>query len=63
MDDRAQTIRRRLALYHRYLAIGLDASVIQLYQHLITINEEELAEIERRARPAERHGNEGGDKS
>ena len=62
MDDRAQTIRRRIALYNRYIAVGVDASAVRLYRYLITVNEAELAEIEGRVSSPECQERESPDK-
>lgn len=46
MDDRADMLRRRIALYRRYLREGVDAAIARDYLEQILKDEAELAEIE-----------------
>ncbi len=46
MQDRAQTLRRRIALYRRYLSEGVDAELAQLYLREIAEAEAELAKLD-----------------
>jgi hypothetical protein len=49
MEDRAEILRHRIEIYRRYLAMGVDVDVAELYLHFIAISEAELTEIERRS--------------
>ena len=46
-DQRSEILRRRIALYRRYLAEGVDAELARHYLHEIRDATAELAEIER----------------
>ncbi len=46
MKDRAETLRRRIALYRRYLSEGVDAELAQWYLRQIVEAEAELANLE-----------------
>jgi hypothetical protein len=45
MEERADTLRRRIALYRRYLAEGIDADLAQTYLRELAEAEAELSEI------------------
>jgi hypothetical protein len=45
MDDRAQTLQRRIALYRRYLREGVDANLASEYLREIAEAEAELEQI------------------
>jgi hypothetical protein len=47
MTERAQTLRRRIALYRRYLAEGIAADLARQYLNDISVVEAELVEIEK----------------
>jgi hypothetical protein len=47
MEDDADTIRRRMALYRRYLAEGVSEALAVIYTRYIVIAEAELADLER----------------
>jgi hypothetical protein len=47
MEQRAETLRRRIALYRRYLAEGVDADLARQYLDHLAMDEAELAGIER----------------
>ncbi len=47
MSERAEILRRRIALYRRYLAEGVDAELARQYLRDIAHMEAELAEIEK----------------
>jgi hypothetical protein len=49
MNDRRDTLRRRIAYYRRRLAEGLDATLAQEYLRQIVEAELELGEIEKDA--------------
>jgi hypothetical protein len=46
MEERADMLRRRIALYRRYLREGVDAALAGEYVHQIREDEAELATIE-----------------
>jgi hypothetical protein len=45
MEERADTLRRRIALYRRYLAEGIDADLAQTYLRELAEAEAELSGI------------------
>jgi len=45
MEERADALRRRIALYRRYLAEGVDADLAQTYLRDLSEAEAELSEI------------------
>lgn len=45
MDERAEMLRRRIALYRRYLAEGVDAELAWHYLNEIASAESQLAEL------------------
>jgi hypothetical protein len=47
MEERADTLRRRIALYRRYLAEGVDADLARTYLSELAEAEAELWEIAR----------------
>lgn len=46
MEDRAEILRRRIALYRRYLREGVNTALAAEYLRQIADDEAELAEIE-----------------
>ena len=46
MDDTAETLRRRIALYRRYLREGVDGELAGEYLKTITADEAALAKLE-----------------
>ena len=47
MEERAEILRRRIALYRRYLAEGVDAGLARQYLSDIADAEAELVDIEK----------------
>ena len=47
MQDRAELLRRRVAMYRRYLADGVDALLARHYLREIVAAEAELAKTEK----------------
>ncbi len=47
MEDRADAIRRRIALYRRYLAEGVDTALAEAYTTYIVAGEAELAKLDK----------------
>lgn len=46
MEDRTETLRRRISLYRRYLSEGVDAGLAERYLREIVEAEAELAKLE-----------------
>ena len=46
MEERADVLRRRIALYRRYLREGVDAAIVGEYVQQLGEDEVELAAIE-----------------
>ena len=46
MNERAEILRRQVALYRRYLSEGIDAELARYYLHELVEAEAELAGIE-----------------
>jgi hypothetical protein len=46
VDDRAETLRRQIALYRDYLRAGIDAELAMNYLQEIALAEAELTELE-----------------
>lgn len=53
MNERAEILRRRIALYRRYLAEGVEAELAQHYLREIVSTEAELAAIEKESEKRE----------
>lgn len=53
MSERAETLRRRIALYRRYLAEGVEADLARQYLRDIAHMEAELSQIEKDERSRE----------
>ena len=51
MEERADMLRRRIALYRRYLREGVDAALAGQYLRQLQADEAELAAIEASRRP------------
>ncbi len=49
MQDRAQTLRRLIALYRQYLSEGVEAELAELCQRALALAEADLAKIEEEA--------------
>jgi hypothetical protein len=47
LEERANALRKRIALYRRYLVEGVDADLALQYLRDLRVAEVELAEIER----------------
>ena len=47
MEEHAESLRRRIALYRRYLAEGLDADLARIYLGELADADAELSEIAR----------------
>jgi hypothetical protein len=54
MDDRADMLRHRVALYRRYLAEGVSAELAIVYLREIAAAEAELAGIAGQGKPGDR---------
>jgi hypothetical protein len=48
MEDRAETLRRRIAAHLCYLAVGSDIQTVRLIRREIAMNETELTVIEQK---------------
>ncbi len=53
MDDRAELLRRRIALYRRYLREGASLSAAELYLQQLKIDEAELMAIASEGQPGD----------
>jgi hypothetical protein len=51
VDERADLLRQRIALYRRYLAEGVDGELARRYLREIVEAEAELADIEKDNKP------------